>query len=80
MRLMCKNKYWRFPRSLCQVLQCERQASDSDSGPTAENQSAALGPGRDTSDSLSRFTFISKQFWTQLPFLTLFFIVVFIEC
>ncbi|XP_034405878.1 actin filament-associated protein 1-like 1 [Cyclopterus lumpus] len=39
---------------LDKVLQCERQASDSDSGPTAENQSAALGPGRDISDSLNR--------------------------
>uniref|UniRef100_G3QAX8 Actin filament-associated protein 1-like 1 n=1 Tax=Gasterosteus aculeatus aculeatus TaxID=481459 RepID=G3QAX8_GASAC len=39
---------------LDKVLQCDRQASDSDSGPTAENQSTALGPGRDTSDSLSR--------------------------
>ncbi|XP_077961343.1 actin filament-associated protein 1-like 1 isoform X3 [Gasterosteus aculeatus] len=39
---------------LDKVLQCDRQASDSDSGPTAENQPTALGPGRDTSDSLSR--------------------------
>lgn len=50
----------RFSLTLFQVLQCDRQASDSDSGPTAENQSTALGPGRDTSDSLSRFSFISK--------------------
>ncbi|XP_068457444.1 actin filament-associated protein 1-like 1 [Clinocottus analis] len=39
---------------LDKVLQCDRQASDSDSGPTAENQSTALGPGRDVSDSLNR--------------------------
>lgn len=35
---------------LDKVLQCDRQASDSDSGPTAESQ----GLGRDTTDSLSR--------------------------
>ncbi|XP_039634414.1 actin filament-associated protein 1-like 1 isoform X2 [Perca fluviatilis] len=39
---------------LDKVLQCDRQASDSDSGPTAENQSTAQGPGRDTIDSLNR--------------------------
>lgn len=38
---------------LDKVLQSERQASDSDSGPTADSQSTA--PGRDTTDSLSRF-------------------------
>lgn len=42
-----------------QVLQCDRLASDSDSGPTADSQSIAQGPGRDTTDSLSMFTFIS---------------------
>lgn len=40
--------------SLTQVLHSERQASDSDSGPTADGQPAA--PGRDNSDSLSRFS------------------------
>ncbi|KAA8586764.1 hypothetical protein FQN60_000600 [Etheostoma spectabile] len=39
---------------LDKVLQCDRQASDSDSGPTAENQSTVQGPGRDTIDSLNR--------------------------
>lgn len=39
---------------LDKVLQCERQASDSDSGPTTENQPTAQGPGRDTMDSLNR--------------------------
>ncbi|XP_078122216.1 actin filament-associated protein 1-like 1 [Sander vitreus] len=39
---------------LDKVLQCDRQASDSDSGPTAENQSTAQGPGRDTIDSMNR--------------------------
>uniref|UniRef100_A0A3B4VE43 Actin filament-associated protein 1-like 1 n=1 Tax=Seriola dumerili TaxID=41447 RepID=A0A3B4VE43_SERDU len=39
---------------LDKVLQSERQASDSDSGPTADNQSTAHVPGRDTTDSLSR--------------------------
>ncbi|XP_074467047.1 actin filament-associated protein 1-like 1b isoform X1 [Sebastes fasciatus] len=39
---------------LDKVLLCERQASDSDSGPTAENQSIAQGSGRDTIDSLNR--------------------------
>ncbi|XP_029304802.1 actin filament-associated protein 1-like 1b isoform X2 [Cottoperca gobio] len=39
---------------LDKVLQCERQASDSDSGPTAESQSTAQGAGRDTIDSLNR--------------------------
>ncbi|XP_038564884.1 actin filament-associated protein 1-like 1 [Micropterus salmoides] len=36
------------------VLQCDRQASDSDSGPTADSQSTAQGLGRDTTDSLNR--------------------------
>ncbi|XP_058484190.1 actin filament-associated protein 1-like 1b isoform X2 [Solea solea] len=36
------------------VLQSERQASDSDSGPTADCQSTAHVPGRDTVDSLNR--------------------------
>ncbi|KAK9536450.1 hypothetical protein VZT92_006226 [Zoarces viviparus] len=39
---------------LDKMLQSDRQASDSDSGPTAENQSTAQGPGRDPSDSLNR--------------------------
>ncbi|XP_041657801.1 actin filament-associated protein 1-like 1 [Cheilinus undulatus] len=39
---------------LDKVLQCDRQASDSDSGPTADNQSTAQGPGRDWTDSLNR--------------------------
>uniref|UniRef100_UPI0037E7B9A7 actin filament-associated protein 1-like 1 n=1 Tax=Semicossyphus pulcher TaxID=241346 RepID=UPI0037E7B9A7 len=39
---------------LDKVLQCDRQASDSDSGPTADSQSAAQGPGRDSTDSLNR--------------------------
>ncbi|KAF3841040.1 hypothetical protein F7725_006902 [Dissostichus mawsoni] len=36
------------------VLQCERQASDSDSGPIAEQQLTAHGAGRDSIDSLNR--------------------------
>ncbi|KAG7516226.1 hypothetical protein JOB18_026033 [Solea senegalensis] len=39
---------------LDKVLQSERQASDSDSGPTADCQSTAHVPGRDTVDSLNR--------------------------
>ncbi|XP_035523088.1 actin filament-associated protein 1-like 1, partial [Morone saxatilis] len=39
---------------LDKVLQCDRQASDSDSGPTADSQSTVQGPGRDTTDSLNR--------------------------
>lgn len=41
-----------------QVLQCERQASDSDSGPTADCQSvsASQAAGRDACDTLSTFT------------------------
>ncbi|XP_034539274.1 actin filament-associated protein 1-like 1 [Notolabrus celidotus] len=40
---------------LDKVLQCDRQASDSDSGPTADTQSTVQqGPGRDSTDSLSR--------------------------
>ncbi|XP_068187544.1 actin filament-associated protein 1-like 1 isoform X2 [Antennarius striatus] len=39
---------------LDKVLQCDRQASDSDSGPTAESQPFVQGPGRDTIDSLNR--------------------------
>ncbi|XP_026228355.1 actin filament-associated protein 1-like 1 [Anabas testudineus] len=39
---------------LDKMLQSERQASDSDSGPTAESQSSAHGTGRDTTDSLNR--------------------------
>ncbi|XP_026184224.1 actin filament-associated protein 1-like 1b [Mastacembelus armatus] len=39
---------------LDKVLQSDRQASDSDSGPTADTQSTAHGPGRDTTDSLNR--------------------------
>ncbi|XP_047462706.1 actin filament-associated protein 1-like 1 [Mugil cephalus] len=39
---------------LDKVLQCDRPASDSDSGPTADTQSTAHGPGRDTTDSLSK--------------------------
>lgn len=46
----------------CQVLQSERQASDSDSGPTADSQATAHGSGRDTTDSLSTWTFTSS-FW-----------------
>ncbi|XP_006785254.1 actin filament-associated protein 1-like 1 [Neolamprologus brichardi] len=37
---------------LDKVLQSERQASDSDSGPTADSQATAHGSGRDTTDSL----------------------------
>lgn len=39
---------------LDKVLQSERQASDSDSGPTADGQATAHGSGRDTTDSLNR--------------------------
>ncbi|XP_005727900.1 actin filament-associated protein 1-like 1 [Pundamilia nyererei] len=39
---------------LDKVLQSERQASDSDSGPTADSQATAHGSGRDTTDSLNR--------------------------
>uniref|UniRef100_A0A8D2ZMG6 Actin filament-associated protein 1-like 1 n=1 Tax=Scophthalmus maximus TaxID=52904 RepID=A0A8D2ZMG6_SCOMX len=39
---------------LDKVLQSDRQASDSDSGPTADSQSTAHAPGRDTTDSLNR--------------------------
>ncbi|XP_060911229.1 actin filament-associated protein 1-like 1 [Labrus mixtus] len=39
---------------LDKILHCERQASDSDSGPTADNQFTAQGPGRDSTDSLNR--------------------------
>ncbi|KAK2828177.1 hypothetical protein Q5P01_019211 [Channa striata] len=39
---------------LDKVLQSDRQASDSDSGPTAESQSTAPGAGRDTTDSINR--------------------------
>lgn len=53
-----------------QVLQCERQASDSDSGPTADCQSvsASQAAGRDAGDTLSTFTHAH----THTPFLTLF--------
>ncbi|XP_041865193.1 actin filament-associated protein 1-like 1 [Melanotaenia boesemani] len=39
---------------LDKMLQSDRQASDSDSMPTADSQSTAQGPGRDTTDSLNR--------------------------
>ncbi|CAI5643143.1 unnamed protein product [Oreochromis niloticus] len=39
---------------LDKVLQSDRQASDSDSGPTADSQATAHGSGRDTTDSLNR--------------------------
>ncbi|XP_040908376.1 actin filament-associated protein 1-like 1 [Toxotes jaculatrix] len=39
---------------LDKVLQSDRQASDSDSGPTAESQSTTHVPGRDTTDSFNR--------------------------
>ncbi|KAF3705670.1 Actin filament-associated protein 1-like 1 [Channa argus] len=39
---------------LDKVLQSDRQASDSDSGPAADIQSTAPGQGRDTTDSLNR--------------------------
>ncbi|KAG7217082.1 hypothetical protein INR49_027622 [Caranx melampygus] len=39
---------------LDKVLQSDRQASDSDSGPTAESQSAAHVSGRDATDTLNR--------------------------
>ncbi|XP_028277020.1 actin filament-associated protein 1-like 1 [Parambassis ranga] len=39
---------------LDKALQHDRQASDSDSGPTADGQSTAHGPGLDTTDSLKR--------------------------
>ncbi|XP_029957435.1 actin filament-associated protein 1-like 1b [Salarias fasciatus] len=39
---------------LDKVLQSDRQASDSDSGPTAESQSTAHGAGRDATDTLNR--------------------------
>ncbi|KAM9847175.1 actin filament-associated protein 1-like 1 [Aulostomus maculatus] len=39
---------------LDKVLQSDRQASDSDSGPTVDSQSTAHGAGRDATDSLSR--------------------------
>ncbi|XP_034461900.1 actin filament-associated protein 1-like 1b isoform X1 [Hippoglossus hippoglossus] len=39
---------------LDKVLQSDRPASDSDSGPTVDTQSIAHVPGRDTTDSLNR--------------------------
>uniref|UniRef100_A0A3Q1DFX4 Actin filament-associated protein 1-like 1 n=1 Tax=Amphiprion ocellaris TaxID=80972 RepID=A0A3Q1DFX4_AMPOC len=39
---------------LDKMLQLDRQASDSDSGPTADSQSTLHGTGRDTTDSLNR--------------------------
>lgn len=39
---------------LDKVLQSDRQASDSDSGPTADGQPAAHGAGRDNTDTLTR--------------------------
>ncbi|XP_069002205.1 actin filament-associated protein 1-like 1b isoform X1 [Embiotoca jacksoni] len=39
---------------LDKVLQSDRQASDSDSGPTADSQSTVQGPGRDSTDTLNR--------------------------
>ncbi|KAF7206264.1 actin filament-associated protein 1-like 1b [Nothobranchius furzeri] len=39
---------------LDKMLQADRQTSDSDSGPTGDLQSTALGPGRDITDSLNR--------------------------
>ncbi|XP_076017537.1 actin filament-associated protein 1-like 1 [Genypterus blacodes] len=39
---------------LDKVLQADRQVSDSDSGPMGDGLSTAQGPGRDTTDSLSR--------------------------
>ncbi|CAJ1063591.1 actin filament-associated protein 1-like 1 [Xyrichtys novacula] len=39
---------------LDKILQSDRPASDSDSGPTAESQSTSQGPGRDSTDSLNR--------------------------
>lgn len=43
-----------------QVMQCDRQVSDSDSGPTADSQTA--GPGRDPTDPLSRFAFLRRKY------------------
>ncbi|XP_022061925.2 actin filament-associated protein 1-like 1 [Acanthochromis polyacanthus] len=39
---------------LDKMLQLDRQASDSDSGPTADSQPTLHGTGRDTTDSLNR--------------------------
>ncbi|KAM7398238.1 hypothetical protein PAMA_006235 [Pampus argenteus] len=39
---------------LDKMLQSDRQASDSESGATLDTQSTAQGPGRDTTDTLSR--------------------------
>ncbi|KAF7662524.1 hypothetical protein LDENG_00233740 [Lucifuga dentata] len=39
---------------LDKVLQSDRQASDSDSGPTGDSLSTGQGPGQDTTDSLNR--------------------------
>ncbi|KAM9333855.1 actin filament-associated protein 1-like 1 [Pholidichthys leucotaenia] len=39
---------------LDKVLQSEKQASDSDSGPTADSQPTTQGPGKDTTDSFNR--------------------------
>ncbi|XP_072231414.1 actin filament-associated protein 1-like 1b [Leuresthes tenuis] len=39
---------------LDKMLQADRQASDSDSGPTADNQSTGHVPGREATDSLNR--------------------------
>lgn len=54
-----------------QVLQCERQASDSDSGPTADSHSITQGPGRDSTDTLSTFTSIFSQ-----PLVTFYFFLI----
>ncbi|XP_008281437.1 actin filament-associated protein 1-like 1 [Stegastes partitus] len=45
---------------LDKMLQSDRQASDSDSGPTADSQSTTHGTGRDTIDSLSRCKLIES--------------------
>ncbi|CAG11747.1 unnamed protein product, partial [Tetraodon nigroviridis] len=48
---------------LDKVMLCDRQMSDSDSGPTAEHQ--IVGPGRDATDSLSMFTFNRRSIYVQ---------------
>lgn len=45
--------YFSYLFYFAQMLQSDRQTSDSDSGPVADSQSNAYGAGRDITDSLS---------------------------